>query len=473
MEVQLSDDIWFVIISYVGGLKPFEPLLQIRQDISACSALLKQKAEEVAFEICACFTGNVSDSSGHGVARNTHVDGYVLLLQYLRPSPLGLVANDYHFCLSLAFRKYGIPDYIARNTLETFAFRIRKELEDDPVTLSILEIVVASRLSPDQYVFHLLSSWSNFYPISYGSTAVHKFIHRLQNSSTSTSSFYSNPRTSDIEICNLYDAGLSLTDDLAFVHNNYGHSRTTDLSSKITSSAGFKGRRQFLCTRETLRHPSSAIFNRRTFKLYEQNSDEVLLLTATTGSASSNIKISQATGDVCAILKSNLTKTKYTATSVVDGVEGVEIADIEILNSNLLTVTNLPRTNRVLIPKGCGTGEDSIDLKHEWRYGDIERGNGDEFNAHSRVLGFRNVDPVWNDDVSAFTLNFAGRVTYPSVKNFKLKALGGGPDELIVMQFGKVGRDGFQMDLSHPLSVLQGFCIALANLEYKKGLALF
>lgn len=63
-------------------------------------------------------------------------------------------------------------------------------------------------------------------------------------------------------------------------------------------------------------------------------------------------------------------------------------------------------------------------------------------------------------------------MTYPSVKNFKLKSLQDSTEE-VVMQFGKVGRDGFQMDLSYPLSVFQGFCIAVASLEHRKGFAFF
>ena len=64
-------------------------------------------------------------------------------------------------------------------------------------------------------------------------------------------------------------------------------------------------------------------------------------------------------------------------------------------------------------------------------------------------------------------LNFDGRVTMPSVKNFQLVE----PDdeERVVLLFGRVDRDRFSMDVQWPLSPLQAFGIALTSLEYKLG----
>ena len=49
-------------------------------------------------------------------------------------------------------------------------------------------------------------------------------------------------------------------------------------------------------------------------------------------------------------------------------------------------------------------------------------------------------------------LNFSGRVTHASVKNFQLVS----PDDhdTVVLQFGRTGKDGFSMDYQWPLSPL-------------------
>jgi len=51
----------------------------------------------------------------------------------------------------------------------------------------------------------------------------------------------------------------------------------------------------------------------------------------------------------------------------------------------------------------------------------------------------KNKQPKWNDQVGAYVLNFNGRVTRASVKNFQLCNVAKDPD-LVVMQFGRVAR---------------------------------
>ena len=52
----------------------------------------------------------------------------------------------------------------------------------------------------------------------------------------------------------------------------------------------------------------------------------------------------------------------------------------------------------------------------------------------------RNKAPRWNDALGAYCLNFGGRVTHASVKNFQLVA--DGDPEHIVLQFGKARMAG-------------------------------
>ena len=76
-----------------------------------------------------------------------------------------------------------------------------------------------------------------------------------------------------------------------------------------------------------------------------------------------------------------------------------------------------------------------------------------------------NKPPKWNDQVGAYVLNFSGRVTQASVKNFQLVS----PDDLetVVLQFGRVAKDVFTMDFQWPLSPLQAFSIACSAFDYK------
>lgn len=53
------------------------------------------------------------------------------------------------------------------------------------------------------------------------------------------------------------------------------------------------------------------------------------------------------------------------------------------------------------------------------------------------MVVLRNKPPKWNDSLGAYCLNFNGRVTEASVKNFQLVEEGGDADR-IIFQFGKV-----------------------------------
>lgn len=55
----------------------------------------------------------------------------------------------------------------------------------------------------------------------------------------------------------------------------------------------------------------------------------------------------------------------------------------------------------------------------------------------NEVVVMHNKPPRWNDALGAYCLNFNGRVTEASVKNFQLIA--DDAPEHIILQFGKVG----------------------------------
>ena len=76
-----------------------------------------------------------------------------------------------------------------------------------------------------------------------------------------------------------------------------------------------------------------------------------------------------------------------------------------------------------------------------------------------------NKQPVWNEDTQSYVLNFHGRVTQASVKNFQL--VHESDVDTIMMQFGRVTEDYFSMDYSNPMCALQAFAIALSSFDSK------
>ncbi|KAI8636584.1 tubby C-terminal-like domain-containing protein [Parasitella parasitica] len=81
------------------------------------------------------------------------------------------------------------------------------------------------------------------------------------------------------------------------------------------------------------------------------------------------------------------------------------------------------------------------------------------------LLVLHNKSPQWNEETQSFVLNFNGRVTQASVKNFQI--VHDNDLDYIVMQFGRVERDSFTMDYKYPMCLLQAFSIALTSFDAK------
>jgi len=108
-----------------------------------------------------------------------------------------------------------------------------------------------------------------------------------------------------------------------------------------------------------------------------------------------------------------------------------------------------------------------------------------------RPLVLHNKAPRWHEQLQCWCLNFRGRVTVASVKNFQLVASvpppasagawapgvqtqpqASGPSsssshDTVILQFGKVARDMFTMDYRYPLSAFQAFAICLTSFDTK------
>ncbi|MFS7901771.1 putative transcription factor TUBBY family [Helianthus anomalus] len=84
------------------------------------------------------------------------------------------------------------------------------------------------------------------------------------------------------------------------------------------------------------------------------------------------------------------------------------------------------------------------------------------------MLVLKNKAPRWHEQLQCWCLNFNGRVTVASVKNFQLVAsMENGEHENVIIQFGKVGKDAFTMDYQYPLSAFQAFAICLSSFDTK------
>ncbi|KAK4492566.1 hypothetical protein RD792_003381 [Penstemon davidsonii] len=86
------------------------------------------------------------------------------------------------------------------------------------------------------------------------------------------------------------------------------------------------------------------------------------------------------------------------------------------------------------------------------------------------VLVLKNKAPRWHEQLQCWCLNFNGRVTVASVKNFQLVASlenGQEQQENVILQFGKVGKDVFTMDYQYPISAFQAFAICLSSFDTK------
>ncbi|KAG4952400.1 hypothetical protein AAZX31_16G151500 [Glycine max] len=127
----------------------------------------------------------------------------------------------------------------------------------------------------------------------------------------------------------------------------------------------------------------------------------------------------------------------------------------------------------------------SIDNSTEFsssRFSDIFLAGKEEEQGKDRPLVLKNKSPRWHEQLQCWCLNFRGRVTVASVKNFQLIAATQPPatgaptpssqpaqsdHDKIILQFGKVGKDIFTMDYRYPLSAFQAFAICLTSFDTK------
>ena len=97
---------------------------------------------------------------------------------------------------------------------------------------------------------------------------------------------------------------------------------------------------------------------------------------------------------------------------------------------------------------------DSEKIGNQWKNGNTKN-----------LISGSNKRPKWDEQAGGHVLNFHGRVTQSSIKNFQLVSEATG--DKTVLQFGRVDKHKFTMDVAYPLSPVQGFAICLATLDGK------
>lgn len=83
------------------------------------------------------------------------------------------------------------------------------------------------------------------------------------------------------------------------------------------------------------------------------------------------------------------------------------------------------------------------------------------------VRKFRNKTPKWNASIEAYVLNFYGRATVSSIKNFIMVGERDNENAEPKVLFGKFGKDLFNMDIRYPFNLLQGVALALSSFDKK------
>mmetsp|Transcript_7110 Transcript_7110/g.10191 ORF Transcript_7110/g.10191 Transcript_7110/m.10191 type:complete len:1257 (-) Transcript_7110:105-3875(-) len=109
-------------------------------------------------------------------------------------------------------------------------------------------------------------------------------------------------------------------------------------------------------------------------------------------------------------------------------------------------------------------------LQQRFNQNDDDTADDNDDHLDYGLLALQNRPPWWNIDLGAFVLNFGGRVSVASVKNFQL--CDRDDHENIILQFGRIqGRHAFTMDFSYPLTAVQAFAIAISSLQSKIAFA--
>lgn len=106
-----------------------------------------------------------------------------------------------------------------------------------------------------------------------------------------------------------------------------------------------------------------------------------------------------------------------------------------------------------------------VEITYETSF--LERGKPRTFKIKINELELMNKKPLFNTETNSFSLNFSGRVTMPSVKNFQI--IHQLDPTYITLTFGKEDSNSYILDFTYPWSILNAFCVGLSSLDHKFG----
>ncbi|KAL1771537.1 tubby-related protein 1 isoform X1 [Sigmodon hispidus] len=181
--------------------------------------------------------------------------------------------------------------------------------------------------------------------------------------------------------------------------------------------------------------------------------------------------LSRGGEDFIGKLRSNLLGNRFTVfdngQNPQRGGGGVDVGSLRQELAAVIYETNVlgfrgPRRMTVIIP-GMNSDNERVPIR--------PRNSSDgllvrwQNKALESLIELHNKPPIWNEDSGSYTLNFQGRVTQASVKNFQI--VHADDPDYIVLQFGRVAEDAFTLDYRYPLCALQAFAIALSSFDGK------
>ncbi|KAM9837397.1 uncharacterized protein ACBR49_018099 [Aulostomus maculatus] len=169
-------------------------------------------------------------------------------------------------------------------------------------------------------------------------------------------------------------------------------------------------------------------------------------------------------------LRSNFLGTKFTVYDSGENPEEATVAESEAVRQELASIcyeANVlgmygPRKMRVVIP-GILENDARVCVRPINKQETLVMRQAN--NNMDQLITLQSKSPIWNDQSESYTLDFGGRATLTSVKNFQLVH----PDneDYVVMQCGRVSEDVFTLDYSFPMCAFQAFAIALSSLDGK------
>ncbi|KAF6214565.1 hypothetical protein GE061_009308 [Apolygus lucorum] len=178
------------------------------------------------------------------------------------------------------------------------------------------------------------------------------------------------------------------------------------------------------------------------------STSKYLILTGCEDMSRRSEDMSRRSSRVVGKLRSNLVGTRFMLTTLTRKSDPTDSC-LLFYETNILG-TKGPRRMKVFLPENS---EAPVDLLERYRR-----------QAMDGVIQLVNKEPEWDKQTLSHVLYFEGRVTKSSVKNFQLCHP---PEEEVLLQFGKIGRDEFTLDYQRPLNAVQAFAVALSSFDYK------